>query len=61
MESIGELMVKLKGDVGGWQEGLFHWACSLAESTAKDLFDKIDQELMPSREKGLEIEGFKER
>jgi hypothetical protein len=61
MESIEESMMKLKGDVGGWEEGIFHWACSLAKSMAKDLLEKIDQELMQSREKGLEIEGVRER
>jgi hypothetical protein len=60
MESIEELMVKLKGDVGGWEELIFGYACNLARSIAKDLLERMDKELMRSREKGLEVEGLKE-
>ena len=58
MESIEELAVKLKGDVGGWEEGIFLWVCDLARSMAKDLLEKIDEELMKSREEGLKVEGL---
>ena len=61
MESIEELAAKLKGDVGGWEEGIFNWTCNLAQSLAKVLLEKIDEQLMESREEGLKIEGLKER
>lgn len=61
MESIEELAAKLKGDMGGWEEGVFRWACDLARSMAKDLLEQVDEELMKSREEGLEAEGLKER
>ena len=61
MGSIEELVAKLKGDVVGWEEGIFRWACDLARSMAKDLIEKIDEELMKSREEGLKAEGLKER
>jgi len=54
-------MVKLKGDVGGWEELIFGYACNLARSMAKDLLERIDEELMRGREEGLEGEGLKER
>ena len=60
MESIEELAVKLKGDVGGWEEEIFRWACDLARSMAKALLEKIDEELMKSREEGLRVECLRE-
>jgi hypothetical protein len=34
MESIDELVVKLKGDVGNWEKAIFNWACNLAQEVA---------------------------
>ena len=41
--------------------GIFNWTCNLARSMAKDLLEKINEELMKSREEGLKVEGLKER
>jgi len=56
MESIDELAVKLKGDVGRWEEVIFNWACSLAQEMAKALLEDIDEELMRERDRGLSVE-----
>jgi len=56
MESIDELAVKLKGDVGRWEEVIFNWACSLAQEMAKALLEDIDEELMRERDQGLSVE-----
>ena len=61
MESIDELIGRLKGDVGWWEEAIFHWACDLAKAVAKQLLEKIDEALMKSREAGFMVEGFRER
>lgn len=60
MERIEELAVKLKGDVGRWEEEIFNWACNLAQELAKGLLESIDEELMKQREQSLKVEGFKE-
>ena len=60
MESIEELVAKLKGDVGGWEEEIFRWACKLAQCMAKALLEEIDEELMKKRGESLEVEGLKE-
>ena len=46
MESIDGLAVKLKGDVGKWEEEIFKWTCSLAQQLAKTLLENIAKELM---------------
>lgn len=61
MESIEEVAAKLKGDGGRWEEEIFHWACELAQSAAKELLERIDEELMKEREEGLRVEGLRER
>jgi len=61
MESIEELVTKLKGDVGRWEEEILNWAYELAQSVAKALLEKVDEELMKGREEGLKAEGLKER
>jgi hypothetical protein len=60
MESIDELAVKLKGDVGSWEEEIFHWACSLAQEVAKALLESIDEELMKEKDQGLKVECLRE-
>ena len=60
MESIDELAVKLKGDVGKWEEKIFSWACSLAQEVAKALLENIDEELMKGKDKVLKVECLKE-
>ncbi|MCL6579919.1 MAG: ISLre2 family transposase, partial [Candidatus Bathyarchaeota archaeon] len=60
MESIDELIVKLKSDVGKWEEEIFSWACSLAQEVAKALLEEIDDELMKEKDHSLRVECFKE-
>ncbi len=60
MESIDELAVKLKGDVGRWEEEIFNWACSLAQEVAKALLESIDEELMKGKDQSLKVECLKE-
>ena len=60
MESIEELAVKLKRDVGRWEEEIFNWACNLAQEVAKALLENIDGELMRERDRSLEVECLKE-
>ena len=60
-KSIEELVGKLKGDMGGWEEEILNWAHELARSAAKVLLEGIDEELMKGREAGLKLEGLKER
>ena len=59
MKSIEQLATELKRDMGGWEEGIFDWACELAQSAAKVLLERIDEELMKEREEGLEEEGLR--
>lgn len=61
MDSIDELIGRLKGDVGRWEEAIFHWACDLAKTAAESLLEKVDEHLMKTREAGLKVEGFRER
>jgi hypothetical protein len=61
MESIDELAVKLKGDVGRWEEEIFHWACKLAQYMAKAVLEEIDEQLMKRRDKDVKVAGLKER
>lgn len=60
MESIDELAVKLKGDVGRWEEEIFKWTCNLAQELAKAMLESIDKELMKQKEPGLKVECLKE-
>jgi len=60
MESIDELAVKLKRDVGRWEEEIFKWACHLAQEVAKALLEDIDEELMRERDRSLKVECLKE-
>ena len=61
MESIQEVLARLKGDVGRWEEEILNWAYELARSVTKVLLEKMDEELMKGREEGLKVEGLKER
>ena len=61
MESIQEVLAKLKADIGRWEEETLKWAYQLARSMAQGLLEEIDDELMKSREEGLKVEGIKER
>lgn len=60
MESIDELAVKLKGNLGSWEEEIFNWACSLAQEVSKGLLESIDKELMREKEPSLKVECLKE-
>jgi len=60
MESISELALKLKGDVGKWEVEIFNWACSLAQEVAKALLKNIDDELMKGKDESLKVECLKE-
>jgi len=59
MESTEELAVKLKRDVGRWEEELFKWTCSLAREVTKALLESIDEELMREKDRGLKVESLK--
>ena len=59
MESIDELAVKLKGNLGSWEEEIFNWACSLAQEVAKVLLESMDKELMKEKEPSLKVECLK--
>lgn len=60
MESIDKLAVKLKGDVGRWEEEIFKWTCSLAQELAKAILESIDKELMKQKAQSLKVECLKE-
>jgi Uncharacterised protein family (UPF0236) len=60
MESIDELAVKLKGEVGRWEEVIFKWTCSLAQELAKVILESIDKELMKQKASNLKVECLKE-
>jgi len=60
MESIDELAVKLKGDVGRWEEYIFKWTCSLAQELAKAILEGVDRELMKQKASSLKVECLKE-
>ena len=60
MESIDKLAVKLKGDVGRWEEEIFKWTCSLAQELAKAMLESIDKELMKQKATNLKVECLKE-
>jgi len=46
--------------VGRWEEEIFKWACSLAQSLAKALLESIDKELMKEKDQSLKVECLKE-
>jgi hypothetical protein len=60
MESIDGLAVKIKGDVGRWEEEIFKWSCMLAQELAKTLLENIDKQLMKERDQSLKVECLKE-
>lgn len=60
MESIDELAVKLKRNLGRWEEEVFTWTCSLAQELAKALLENIDEELMKEKDQSLKVECLKE-
>jgi hypothetical protein len=59
MESIEELAVKLKADVGRWEEEVFKWTCTLAQEVAKALLESIDEDLMRQKDGSLKVEALK--
>jgi len=59
MESIEQLAVKLKTDVGRWEEEVFKWTCSLAQEVAKALLESIDEDLMRQKDGSLKVEAMK--
>lgn len=60
MQSIEELQIELKGEVGRWEETLFGWFCDFARQVAVDLLEGLDEELMRGRGSGIEVVGFRE-
>ena len=60
MESIDELTVKLKGDVRGWEEEIFNWACSLAQQLAKTVLENVDNQLMEEKDENLKVQCLKD-
>jgi hypothetical protein len=60
MESIDGLAVKLKEDVGRWEEEIFKWSCMLAQELAKTLLENIDKQLMKERDQSLKVACLKE-
>lgn len=59
MESIEQLAIKLKADVGKWEEEVFKWTCSLAQEVAKALLESIDEDLMRQKDGSLKVEALK--
>jgi hypothetical protein len=59
MESIEQLAIKLKVDVGKWEEEVFKWTCSLAQEVAKALLESIDDDLVRQKEGSLKVEALK--
>ena len=59
MESIEQLTVKLKADVGRWEEEVFKWTCTLAQEVAKALLESIDEDLMRKKDGSLKVETKK--
>jgi len=59
MESIEQLAVKLKVDVGRWEEEVFKWTCTLAQEVAKALLEGIDEDLMRQKDGSLKVEALK--
>jgi len=59
MESIEQLAVKLKADVGKWEEEVFKWTCSLAQEVAQALLESIDEDLMRQKDGSLKVEALK--
>jgi len=60
MESIDELAVELKGDVGRWEDEVFKWTCNLAQELTKALLENIDEALMKEKEPSLKVKCLKE-
>ncbi|MFP3975314.1 MAG: ISLre2 family transposase [Dehalococcoidia bacterium] len=61
MNSIEEVKAELNGDAGKWEEAIFHWACDIAQSKAKQFLEETDEELMRERQEELQVVGFRER
>ena len=61
MESIAQLVPKLKVDAARWEEEILNWVCSLAQEVAKTLLESLDEDLMKHREGDLELEAVKPR
>lgn len=59
MESIEQLAIRLKADVGKWEEEVFKWTCSLAQEVAKALLESIDEDLMRHKDGSLKVEALK--
>jgi hypothetical protein len=56
---VEQLAVKLKADVGRWEEEVFRWTCSLAQEVAKALLESIDEDLMRQKDEDLKVEALK--
>jgi hypothetical protein len=61
LESIEDMVAKLKADTGKWEEVILGWVYELAQEAAKSVLEEIDEALMKDREEDLKVEGFKER
>lgn len=61
MDRIEELRKKLKGIVQRWEEEVLTQAHQMARSMDRALLEKMDEELMETKEKGFKVIGFRER
>ncbi len=49
MKRIDDVVGELKGEVSQWEEGIFDWACGLAQALAKVVLERIDEALLKGR------------
>jgi hypothetical protein len=60
VKRIDDVVGELKGEVSQWEEGIFDWACGLAQALAKVVLERIDEALLKGRGEGLGVVGFRE-
>ena len=58
MKRIDDVVGELKGEVSQWEEGIFDWACGLAQALAKVVLERVDEALRKGRGEGLGVVGF---
>lgn len=57
MESLDELMSRIKGQVDGWEETILGWVYQVARKVAVAVLEEVDEELKRGREAGLRVVG----
>jgi len=60
MVSMKELVVEIKDNVEKWEDEVVEWVYGVAQSIAKFLLERIDEELMKRRGAGLSVAGLRE-